>query len=176
MPPTADDELRFLRQRVDPEAAFRAHYAELVRYLAMRLGSQEEAQDVAGEVFVAALTGLPGLRWRGRPVLAWLYRVAANMASDRLRERARGAAWVDPPQAVAGDAAQRVADADAIRRAVAVLPADQQLVVHLRVVEDRAFADVARIMGRSVGACEMLMLRAARSLRGALAEEGFGVD
>jgi len=176
VPPAADDELRFLRQRVDPEAVFRAHYAELVRYLAMRLGSQEEAQDVAGEVFVAALTGLPGLRWRGKPVLAWLYRVAANMASDRLKARAREAGLPRSPETVSDDAAQRVADADAIRRAVAGLPADQQLVVHLRVVEDRPFADVAAIMGRSVGACEMLMLRAARALRGVLAGEGFGVD
>ena len=176
MPAASDDELRFLRQRVDPEAVFRAHYPEVVRYLAMRLGSEEEARDVAGEVFVAALSGLPRLRWRGRPVLAWLYRVAANMAADRLTERAREPRPAPLPDRATEAATQQVVDADAVRRALGTLPADQQLVVHLRVVDDRPFADVARVMGRSVGACEMLMLRAARSLRVALREEGFRVE
>jgi len=44
--------------------------------------------------------------------------------------------------------------------------------VHLRLVEGLSFAEVARVMNRSVGACQMLMLRAARSLRDALADEG----
>ena len=30
-----------------------------------------------------------GLQWRGRPVRAWLYRVAANMAGDELKRRGR---------------------------------------------------------------------------------------
>ena len=34
------------------------------------------------------------------------------------------------------------------------------------------FDEVARVMNRTVGACQMLMLRAARSLRAALAAEG----
>lgn len=84
------DELRFHRDRVDVEAVFRAHYAEIVRYLAIRLGSEEDARDVASEVFVVAFTRLPTLRWRGRPVLAWLSRVAANMAADQVNTRARG--------------------------------------------------------------------------------------
>jgi RNA polymerase sigma-70 factor (ECF subfamily) len=167
-------EARFRREQRDFDALFRAHHAEIVRYLAARLGSREEAADVASEVFLEAWRRAPGLRWRGRPVLAWLYRVAANMAADRMSARARDA--VPAPAAgeavSGGDEATAVIERDALRRALASLPADHALAVHLRLVEGYPFADVARLMGRSVGACQMLVLRAGRELREALEGEG----
>jgi RNA polymerase sigma-70 factor (ECF subfamily) len=61
---------------------------------------------------------------------------------------------------------------EALARALAGLSPDHQLVVHLRLVEDYSFAETARLMGRTVGACQMLMLRAARELRRELEREG----
>jgi DNA-directed RNA polymerase specialized sigma24 family protein len=52
------------------------------------------------------------------------------------------------------------------------LSPDHQLVVHLRLVEGYSFAETAKLMGRSVGACQMLLLRAARLLRDELEKEG----
>jgi RNA polymerase sigma-70 factor, ECF subfamily len=168
-----DDHAGFRHHQRDFDALFRAHYAEIVRYLAVRLGSRDDAADVAAEVFVAAWRGVPRLRYRGRPVLAWLYRVAANMASDRLRERMREPL---PTEVVTGppvaDASERVADRDLLGRALRQLPADQQLAVHLRLVEGYSFAEVGRVMGRSAGACQMLVLRAGRELRETLEREG----
>ena len=172
-----DDHAEFRRSQADFDALFRAHYAEIVRYLAVRLGSRDDAAEVAAEVFVAAWRGVPRLRYRGRPVLAWLYRVAANMASDRLRERMRQPV---PVEVVAGppvaDAAESIADRDALSRALSRLPSDQQLAVHLRLVEGYSFAEVGRLMGRSAGACQMLVLRAGRQLREALEKEGIRVS
>jgi RNA polymerase sigma-70 factor (ECF subfamily) len=169
----AGDEARFRREQHDFDALFRTHHAEIVRYLAVRLGSRDEAMDVASEVFVEAWRRVPGLRFRGRPVLAWLYRVAANMAADRMtarRREARAAAPGGTP--TGGDEAAAVVERDALRRALATLPPDHALAVHLRLVEGYSFADVARVMGRSVGACQMLVLRAGRDLQGALEREG----
>jgi RNA polymerase sigma-70 factor (ECF subfamily) len=161
----------FRREQDDFEALFRDHYAEIVRYLAVRLGSRDDALELASEVFTEAWRRVPGLQWRGRPVRAWLYRVAGNMAADELKRRARLQALPDAELAVADDAdatRERIALAQALRG----LPADHQLVVHLRLVEGLPFADVARVMNKSVGACQMLMLRAARSLRTSLEAEG----
>jgi RNA polymerase sigma-70 factor, ECF subfamily len=159
----------FRREQADFEALFRAHYPEIVRYLAARLGSRDEALDLAAEVFTEAWRRVPGLQWRGRPVRAWLYRVAANMAADHLKRRKRtlplaGEATFDPSE----ETPDRIALAAALR----TLPPEHQLVVHLRLVEGLPFADVARVMNRNVGACQMLMLRAAKSLRAALTIEG----
>jgi len=160
----------FRREQGDFDALFRAHYPEIVRYLSARLGSRDDALEIASEVFVEAWRRVPGLQWRGRPVRAWLYRVAANMAADEVKRRARR-----PPQAApAVDRAQTDTAHDrlALAAALRTLAADHQLVVHLRLVEGLSFAEVARVMNRSVGACQMLMLRAARALRDALADEG----
>lgn len=166
-------ETRFRREQHDFDALFRAHHAEIVRYLAARLGSREEAADVASEVFVEAWRRTPSLRYRGRPVLAWLYRVAANMAADTMSARRRESIAAEVREAAAGgDEAQAVVERDMLRRALATLPRDHALAVHLRLVEGYPFADVARVMGRSVGACQMLVLRAGRELREALEQEG----
>jgi RNA polymerase sigma-70 factor (ECF subfamily) len=160
----------FRREQGDVEVLFRTHHAEIVRYLAARLGSQDDALELASEVFVEAWRRGPGLQWRGRPVRAWLYRVAANMASDELKRRARAVPLAgDFP---APDATESVPDRIALGRALRALAPEHQLVVHLRLVEGLPFAEVARILGRSVGASQMLLLRAARSLRAALEAEG----
>lgn len=159
----------FRREQADFEALFRAHYPEIVRYLAARLGSRDEALDLAAEVFTEAWRRVPGLQWRGRPVRAWLYRVAANMAADHLKRRKRTLPLAD---AATFDPSEETPDRIALAAALRTLPPEHQLVVHLRLVEGLPFADVARVMNRNVGACQMLMLRAAKSLRAALTIEG----
>jgi RNA polymerase sigma-70 factor (ECF subfamily) len=168
------DELRertFRREQADFDALFRAHYPEIVRYLAARLGSRDDASELASEVFVEAWRRVPGLQWRGRPVRAWLYRVAANMAADELKRRAR-VVVSDNAEVEAPDPTERVPDRVALTRALRTLPPEYQLVVHLRLVEGRPFAEVARVMGKSVGACQMLLLRAGKLLRESLEREG----
>ena len=161
----------FRREQSDFEALFRDHYAEIVRYLAA--GSALATTPPSSPPRCSPRRGgaSPGLQWRGRPVRAWLYRVAANMAADEVRRRARhGAPLLD--EAAVRDDAESVPDRIALARALQALPPDHQLVVHLRLVEGLAFAEVATIMNRSVGACQMTLLRAGKSLRAALAAEG----
>src|SRR6266571_3878436 len=141
----------FRREQDDFEALFRTHYAEIVRYLAARLGSRDEALDLASDVFAEAWRRVPGLQWRGRPVRAWLYRVAANMAADELRRRSRIAPL--PENLEVRDESEAVPDRLALAHALKALTPEQQLVVHLRLVEGLPFADVAPVLGRSVGAC-----------------------
>jgi RNA polymerase sigma-70 factor (ECF subfamily) len=75
-------------------------------------------------------------------------------------------------EAAAVDPSEAAADRIALARALRTLPPDHQLVVHLRLVEGLPFSEVARVMNRNVGACQMLMLRAAKSLRSVLVTEG----
>ncbi len=169
-------EQRFRREQHDFDGLFRAHYPEIVRYLSVRLRSREEAADLASEVFLEAFKRVPGLRWRGKPVLAWLYRVAANMAADSLRKRGREVLSPELAEsASAPDPTEALPDRDALNRALGSLPPEYQLVVHLRLVEGYSFAEVARLTGRSVGSCQMLMLRSARRLREKLEEAGVRV-
>jgi RNA polymerase sigma factor (sigma-70 family) len=64
---------------------FREHNRMLVRYLTVRLQSVQEAQEVAQESYARLLQlqqpGAPGL------LRAYLFKIATNLAIDRLRHR-----------------------------------------------------------------------------------------
>jgi RNA polymerase sigma-70 factor, ECF subfamily len=58
-------------------------HPKLLRYLA-RLVGELEAEDLAQEVFLKASQGLASFRGEAQ-VSTWLYRIATNLALDRLR-------------------------------------------------------------------------------------------
>jgi len=57
----------------------------ICRYLA-RLVGQGEAEDLTQEVFVRVSRGLPDFRGDSK-ISTWIYRIATNVATDRLRSR-----------------------------------------------------------------------------------------
>src|SRR5688500_651099 len=64
---------------------FREHNQTLVRFLNARLGSEQEAKEIAQEAYVKLLQ----LERRGAIsfMRAYLFRIAANLAIDRIRQR-----------------------------------------------------------------------------------------
>lgn len=71
----------------DVERVFREHNDSLVRFIAARLGSKQEASEVAQEAYVRLLSldneeAVSFLR-------AFLFKTADNLATDRLRARSR---------------------------------------------------------------------------------------
>lgn len=86
-------------RRLEVAGLFERHNDILVKVLVTKLGSVQEARDVAQEAYVRVLglddeTVVSHLR-------AYLYRTANNIAIDRLRERVRRreSARVDPEEA-----------------------------------------------------------------------------
>ena len=70
-------------------AVVRSH---VVRYCRARLGPSNRSlavDDVAQEVCLAVLTGLPGYRFEGKPFLAFVYGVAAHKVIDAHRAATR---------------------------------------------------------------------------------------
>jgi RNA polymerase sigma factor (sigma-70 family) len=72
---------------VDIAGLFRDHNAALLRFAATKLGSEQEARDVAQEAYVRLLQ-------LDRPetigyLRAFLFKITANLATDRLRARRR---------------------------------------------------------------------------------------
>src|SRR6266508_3978369 len=109
------------------EAAFRAEFVALHRYLARRLG-REIAVDIAAETFAIALA-----RWsrfdRSRPVRPWLYGIASNLARRHRRTeerqlRAYARTGLDPVLPMDEDAAAERLDAQAQQRLLACAIAD----------------------------------------------------
>lgn len=77
-------------ERSDVERVFREHNDALLRFIAARLGSKQEAPEIAQEAYVRLL------RLDNREAVsylrAFLFKIAANLVTDRLRGRARRSA------------------------------------------------------------------------------------
>jgi RNA polymerase sigma-70 factor (ECF subfamily) len=159
----------------DPEAVgaiFDRYYDAIYRYAFARLGSVSDAEDVAGEVFVSVLAGLPMFRWRGVPFEAWLFRIASSKVVDVARRRGsdqRRAALAAPPSdrdsRDPSELVERLDDQRRLAAAIDRLPADQRDVVLLRFFLDRPIREVAATLGRSEGAIKQLQFRAMSRLR-----------
>jgi RNA polymerase sigma-70 factor (ECF subfamily) len=175
--------LKALRKEADErlliEAAQRdpARFAELYEnnfervyaYVVRRVKDRAEAEDLTSEVFHHALANLRRFEWRGIPFAAWLFRIAANLISDRWQSRNREDV-ADEPGLIESTPASGVEFDEVERRAtlfrlVDTLPAEQRRVVMLRFVEQKSIKEVALEIRKTEGAVKQLQFRALGSLR-----------
>jgi RNA polymerase sigma factor (sigma-70 family) len=138
---------------------FREHNRMLVGYLRSRLGSEQEATEVAQEAYVRVLQlhepGAPGL------LRAYLFKTAANLAVDRLRHRRVRQRSEEQPQLFEelnptggelDDPAEQLLareQADQLLRILQELPVKCQQVMNLHRFEGASQRDVSLRLGIS---------------------------
>ncbi|MGH2347072.1 MAG: RNA polymerase sigma factor, partial [Chloroflexota bacterium] len=66
------------------DAIYRAHARAIYRFVYVKVGNREAAEDLTSEVFLRAVSHLDPAR-EERSILAWLYRVATNLVNDYWR-------------------------------------------------------------------------------------------
>ncbi|WP_372805024.1 RNA polymerase sigma factor [Loktanella salsilacus] len=148
------------------------------------LQDRAEAEDVAQEAMMRLWKIAPDWRQGEAQVSTWLYRVVANLCTDRLRRRKRGGVGLDQiaePADTAPGAAAVIQDETRLRAlsdALAQLPDRQAQAVALRHLEGLSNPEIAAIMDISPRAVESLTARGKRALSAALADqrEALGYD
>lgn len=170
------DAARVLTQRLTPRV-----FAHALRLLG---GDRAEAEDIAQEAMLRLWRVAPHWRQGEARVTTWLYRVVANLCTDRLR-KARAVALDDvaePPDDTPGalseiEDRQRVV---ALNAALDSLPDRQRQAVILRHMEGLGNPEIAEVMDISTEAVESLTARGKRALSATLVgrreELGFGDD
>ena len=150
-------------------ALYDRHVDAVYRYAYFRLRVHAEAEDVTSEVFHRALVAIPRFEPR-RPFLAFLYTIARNVITDRMRRERPQASYEDalahPSEAPgpeelasAGDEVRR------LRAAVAQLTTLQQEVIVLRYLEGRSTKETAVVIGKSESTIRGIQMRALAALR-----------
>src|SRR5438270_11877652 len=92
--PREDERLVAEAQR-DPRrfgVLYERNFDLVYAFVARRVPSRLEAEDVTATVFYKALANLAGFEWRGVPFAAWLVRLAANGVVGLRRRRPAAAA------------------------------------------------------------------------------------
>ena len=155
--------------RGDLEEVFRRHYPGVVGVAARVLGSRDEAEDVAQEVFLSfGRSSVPAGEAAG-----WLTVAAAHTALNLLRSgrrrarREQNAAATPPHGLVASDVAEEVVTLEErgrVRDALARLPHKHAVALVLR-HSGLSYADVAAALDMSPGSVGTTVRRAELSLR-----------
>ena len=70
-------------------ALYERFFDRIYRYVSFKSGSHDEAEDIAGDVFVKMLESIHSFRWQGHPFSSWLFRIAHNMIVDYFRRAGR---------------------------------------------------------------------------------------
>ncbi len=173
----ADDLSKNDRLLIEAAQADPARFAELYEnnfervyaYIVRRVGDRGESEDLTAEVFHHALANLKKYEWRGIPFAAWLFRIAANLISDRWQkpkhEQLLGE--LDQIESIEAGAAEleEVERKATLFRLVDTLPAEQQRVIVLRFVEQKSIKEVAQAIRKTEGAVKQLQFRALTTLR-----------
>ena len=151
--------------RSDLEAVFRRDYPRVVAVAARVLGSRDEAEDIAQEVFLSfGRTSVPA-----GEAFGWLSVAAAHTALNHLRTGRRRAAREESTadSAVEPDVADAVVTLEERRRvrtALARLPHKQAVALVLR-HSGLSYADVAAALDMSPGSVGTTVRRAESALR-----------
>jgi RNA polymerase sigma-70 factor, ECF subfamily len=168
----ADERLLVEAAQKDPACfaeLYENNFERVYAYVVRRVGDRTETEDLTSEVFHQALANLKRFEWRGIPFAAWLYRIAANLISDRWQRSGREKIADDPEQ-IESLAANSAEFEEAERKAtlfrlVETLPDEQRKVVVLRFVEEKSIKEVARAIRKTEGAVKQLQFRALTALR-----------
>ena len=152
-------------------------YSRRVYELCYRiLRDQEEAQDMAQEVFVRVYEKRD--KFGGRSSLyTWIYRIATNMCLTRLKKTRIQTVPLETVEATleakpdsAGPDYSRLEAA--VSEAMAGLPPRQRAVFAMRFFDKMSFKEVAEASGTTVGAAKANYHHAVKYLRDVLGEGG----
>jgi RNA polymerase sigma-70 factor (ECF subfamily) len=152
--------------RADLEEVFRTAYPRVVAVAARVLGSRDEAEDVAQEVFLAfGRSTVPA-----GEALGWLSVAAAHTALNHLRSgrrrasREESAGSVDPVSPDVADAVVTLDERRRVRAALSRLPQRQAVALVLR-HSGLSYAEVAAALDLSPGSVGTTVRRAESALR-----------
>lgn len=151
---------------------------KIYAYIACRVNSREDAEDLTSRTFEKALRSLRSFDPERASMATWLYRIAGNLIIDHYRHEATRKA-VDPAKLFEvyamspGDEAgsQRL---EMVLNLMKRLPDSYQEVLTLKYVEGFTNGEVAEILGCSQKTLSMKIYRSLKALRKILDAEGAG--
>lgn len=160
----------------------RKYQQGIYNYAYRMLGHEEEAKDLAQDIFVAAFKGLRGFRGESK-FSTWLFRIAINQTKNRLKylrrrhffdgEQYTSEARETPDPLtllpISGDNPEEAflkKDFNAfVLKGIMRLQAEARQILILRDIEDMTYEELSQIMGLNLGTVKSRLHRARHALR-----------
>ncbi|MEV6366763.1 SigE family RNA polymerase sigma factor [Micromonospora musae] len=158
---------------IDFDGLYHAHFRSLTLQLAAYCGDLPQAQDLVQEAFCRAFARWSRVSRYDDPV-AWVRRVAWNLATSRWRRLRTAQSWLrrQREEHMPGPGPERVA----LTAALAQLPANQRRAVVLHYLADLSVGQIAEQEGVPEGTVKSWLYRGRTALAVQLAGENGGND
>lgn len=167
---------RILDGHTEPYTVLVGRYqATLYRYAVGMVRDGDLAADLVQDTFVKAYTSLATCQDPSR-FGAWVFRILVNRCKDHLKSRRRHNVPLEEDTATASDSDNPGVFTDrsdlrqTVERALAALPEAQREAFLLKHLEGRSYEEMAEMLGVSISALKMRVLRAREALQGLLKE------
>lgn len=162
---------------------FDRFYDPLLAYAYRRTGDLEVAQDLVAAVFEDVLKQIHAFEWRGAPLSAWLYRLAANKVADYFRAHYRRVkvgldeaetleSGLPPPDSNL----HRAVTAAQLNRAIHQLSEADQQVINLIYFDELSREEASLIIGCRIDNVYVRLHRALKRLKEQLIAQGIDDD
>ncbi|WSJ68059.1 SigE family RNA polymerase sigma factor [Kitasatospora sp. NBC_01250] len=146
---------------------YQEHYRALLRLAALLLDDQSSCEDVVQEAFIRVHAARRRVR-EPEKILAYLRQTVVNLSRSTLRRRLLGLRLLPKPMpdmASAEEGAYDALERDQLKAALQGLQRRQREVLVLRYYADMTEAQVAELLGVSVGAVKAYGSRGLAALR-----------
>jgi len=162
---------------------YNANVDAIYRYIAIRVPSQQHAEDLTEEVFWRAWKAIERYRPE-RPFLHWLYRIAHNLIINEGKRDARHQSYevmAESGQVLQDDGPApdselfKQESIQQLRQALTTLSDDEQTLLTMRFFENASYDDIAQVLGKTPGSLRVLQHRALKKLATKLAPAGGSV-
>lgn len=154
-------------------------YRDMIFNLCLNImGDYDEAVDCSQEVFIKMYHNLHRFGFRSA-LSTWLYSIALNTCRNRLSSSYRKKrVSIDGFENVhrAGESSQpefileRSEGEKAVRKAIAMLPEEEKILIIMRDIEERSYDEISEITGIKAGTVKSRLSRGRHRLRGLLQE------
>jgi RNA polymerase sigma-70 factor (ECF subfamily) len=147
------------------------YFPKVYRYVASRLPSTEDAEDVTEEIFLRIIHNIGGFTWRGLPFGAWVFRIARNeVVSHVRRQKVRGAhtelsEHLPDPSPDHTLAIETQFTMEMVRAATEKLPEAQRQVISLRFGAGLSVAETAQALNKTENNVKVLQHKAIAKLQ-----------
>jgi len=151
-------------------ALYESHFDRVYRYVYLKMGNQNDAEDVAQTVFIKAMEKIHTYKDQGAPFSAWLFRIAHNQLIDLARKNKKRRHDEIDPNIASGEEgpaeyAEKNFEIERMVTATQQLTPSQREVLSLRFTGGLSIAEAAKLMGKSEGAIKALQHSAVIALR-----------
>ncbi len=161
---------------------FDLHYHAILNYVFHRLGEYELSRDIVSEVFLKAFINIHSFKYKGVPVLFWLYRIANNEIQQHSRKKKylplhfSGAINAKDWNAIKMQSdeeeknqlekeLQHYENFILVQQKIKLLPVDYQEVIALRYFEEKTIKEISLIKNKKEGTVKSLLSRGIEKLK-----------